>query len=141
MEHSPQPAEAHRPARDGGALPHLSARAWAWTISGLLAAILVVGAYAILAAQSETVRFQDVGFTVESPQLATSEFDVFFYDEGVATCTVRALSESYAEVGVATVDVDSAEGDEQRVVVEIATTEEAVTATVQGCTLTPADAA
>ncbi|WP_062203531.1 DUF4307 domain-containing protein [Demequina salsinemoris] len=140
MEDAAQPAGARSSADDDGALPRLSPRTWLWVGSGLAAAVLAVGAYAMLAAKSETVRFQDVGYLVESPQLTTAEFDVFFYDEGVASCTVRALNTAYAEVGVTTVDVDSADGDRQRVGVEIATTEEAVTATVQGCTFAPADA-
>ncbi|WNM27969.1 DUF4307 domain-containing protein [Demequina capsici] len=134
------PDQPAAPRNDGGALPHLSRRAWIWSIAGLAALIAAVSAYAVVAAQAQKVLFQDVGYSVVDEHLTTATFDVFLYADGVATCTVRALNEAYAEVGVVTVDVDSADGAEQRMDTSIATTEKAVTASVLGCTFVAADA-
>jgi hypothetical protein len=51
------------------------------------------------------------------------------------TCTVAALSESYAEVGVRTVEVGPADSATRRVTVTVQTTELAVTGIVETCEL------
>jgi len=123
---SPQPED------DSPAIPRLSARTWAWVAAGL--ALLTAGTvwYALQFAD-EPVRWQDVGFSVESPTEATATYDVYLYDDTDAECTVRALNQSFAEVGVATQRVSLADGEQQRVTTRIVTTEVATTATVQGC--------
>ncbi|WP_062379798.1 DUF4307 domain-containing protein [Demequina pelophila] len=114
------------------ALPRLSRRSW--TLVGLgLAALTAVVAWFAFTLADEPVRWRDVGFAIVSPTEATATFDVFLYSEAGATCTVRALDVRYGEVGVATVEVDRADGAEQRVTATIRTTEEATSVTVQGC--------
>src|SRR5699024_12679574 len=41
-------------------------------------------------------------------------FDIYLYTDEPMTCHVHAMNVQYAEVGVAEVDVDPANGDEQR---------------------------
>ncbi len=62
-------------------------------------------------------------------------FEVTKPKEATVTCTVTALSESYAEVGVRTVEVGPADAATRRVTVTVQTTELAVTGVVDSCEL------
>ncbi|MDN4474087.1 DUF4307 domain-containing protein [Demequina zhanjiangensis] len=137
MSDLPEPNRTPVESEGSGALPQLSRRGWILAIAGVLALVAAVSVYAVASNQAEPVRFRDVGFSVVDQHEITATFDVFLYADGVASCTVRALNSSYGEVGVVTVDVDSVDGSEQRIDTSIATTEEAVTASVHSCTFAP----
>lgn len=130
MREADGPLESER----SGALPQLSRKGWAWTIAGLVALVGAVAMYAFAAAQAESVRWREVGFDVIDDSQIEATFDAFLYSDADAECLVRALNESYTEVGVVTVHVARADGAEQRIETLIATTERATTATVVGCT-------
>jgi hypothetical protein len=106
------------------------AKIWGWVGVGAFA--LVVCTYAFFAAQ-DPLRWKDVGFSIDSPTEAQATFDVYFYSDEDAICHLRALNQSYAEVGVTDVLVQRAAGKEQRVTATIVTTEEATTAIVKYC--------
>jgi len=114
------------------ARPRVSRRAKVWGWAGAVALLLVVAGYAWFAAQ-QPVRWKDVGFDIASPTEAEVTFDVYLYTDGDAVCHVRALNESYAEVGVTDVTVSRTDGPEQRLNAVIATTELATTALVNYC--------
>ncbi len=139
MSSTPEPSPTPLDGEGSGAVPQLSRRGWALVVAGLLAHVAAVSAYAVASNNAEPVRFRDVGFSVADAHEMSATFDVFFYADGVATCTVRALNVSYGEVGVVSVDVDSKDGAEQRIDTTIATTETAVTASVQGCSFAPSE--
>lgn len=88
------------------------------------------------------VRWQDVGFLLEAGEggdaAAAVEvtFDVTVYEGTTATCTVRALSSTYAVVGQVEVPVE-VESDRRTVRqrVSVLVTEPAVSGGVEGCTV------
>lgn len=85
----------------------------------------------------QEVRWQNVGFSIDSPTQASVTFDVFLYGDKPAVCHLQALTVRFEEVGVATVTVDPAQGDEQRITRTLTTTEEATTAVVDYCENAP----
>lgn len=145
MSNAPDSSSTHDDARGhetgdpagverSGALPQLSRKGWAWSIAGIAALVGAVATYAFAAAQAESVRWREVGFDVVDDSQVEATFDVFLYSDADAECLVRALNESYTEVGVVTVEVARSAGPEQRIETVISTTERATTATVAGCT-------
>lgn len=122
-------SEADEPT---GALPRLSRRAWVGIGVGVaaLTAATIVLTYPLI---TQPVRWQDVGYTVDSPFAASATFDVFFYTDQPVVCQVRALNMSFAEVGGAQVRLLAADGKHQRVTVDVPTTETANTAVVDTC--------
>lgn len=116
----------------GSARPQLSRRGWALVIAGL-AVLTAITAWFALEMTSQPVRWQDVGFTVVSPTETEVTFDIYLYTDEPMTCHVHAMNVQYAEVGVAEVDVDPANGDEQRFTLTIPTVEQANSALVRGC--------
>ncbi len=94
---------------------------------------LVVAVWIGLELASKPVRWQDVGFTIVSTTEATVTYDVYLYTEADAQCRVRALSENFAEVGVADVWIAREDGNRQRHTTSIATVAEATTAVVDVC--------
>ncbi|WP_159449660.1 DUF4307 domain-containing protein [Demequina sp. NBRC 110057] len=128
---------AHTPGTDdvedvASGRPRLSRRGWVLSILGV-AALTAVAAWFGLSQANQPVRWQDVGFAIDSPTQAEITFDVHLYTDEPAVCQVRALSTSYAEVGVAEVTVDPAEGTSQRITLPITTVEEATSAQVNYC--------
>lgn len=83
----------------------------------------------------QPVSFKDVGFDVDGSRAVDVTFEVTKPREATVTCTVTALSESYAEVGVRTVEVGPADAATRRVTVPVQTTELAVTGIVESCEL------
>jgi len=81
----------------------------------------------------QPVRWSDVGFSIDSPTEATATFEVYLYTDADATCTLRALNENFAEVGIAEVPVSRADGAQQRVTETMATTELATAVEVKYC--------
>lgn len=127
----------HTPVPDGveeaaSARPRLSRRGWVLAIAGVVALTAIVAWFAFAKA-NPPVRWQDVGFVVESPTETQVTFDVHLYSDAAVVCHVRALSVSYAEVGVAQTTVDPAKGSSQRITLDIATVEEPTSAQVNYC--------
>ena len=96
-----------------------------------LAVVVWVG----LAMASTPVTFKDVGFSVDGSRSVDVTFEVTKPRESTVACTVTALSESYAEVGVRTVEVGPADTATRRVTATVQTTELAVTGIVDSCEL------
>ncbi|WP_456787899.1 DUF4307 domain-containing protein [Cellulomonas sp. P5_C5] len=88
-----------------------------------------------LAMAGKPVSTKDVGFHVDGSRSVDVTFEVTKPKEATVTCTVSALSESYAEVGVRTVEVGPADTATRRVTVTVQTTELAVTGIVESCEL------
>lgn len=109
-----------------------SRKAVAWSLVGVLALTGVV-IWATWDLIFTPVRWRDVGYDIVSATEVTGTFDVFLYEDEPVTCHVRALDIDYGEVGIADVDVDPADGSEQRITVEIATVATATTVAVEYC--------
>jgi len=88
-----------------------------------------------LAMAGQPVSYKDVGYHVDGSRSVDVTFEVTKPKESTVTCTVTALSESYAEVGVRTVEVGPADSATRRVTVPVQTTELAVTGIVESCEL------
>ena len=96
-----------------------------------LAVVVWIG----LAMAGQPVSTKNVGFDVDGSRSVDVTFEVTKPRESTVTCTVTALSESYAEVGVRTVEVGPADAATRRVTVTVQTTELAVTGIVESCEL------
>ncbi|WP_024285383.1 DUF4307 domain-containing protein [Cellulomonas sp. KRMCY2] len=80
------------------------------------------------------VAWQDVGFTLHGAERVEVDFDVIRTDPAVpARCTLQALNEQYAQVGVLTVDVPPGTERVVRLSSTVATSEAAVTGIVESC--------
>lgn len=105
---------------------------------GIIAAAVVGVAVVVwigLGQAGRPVSFKNVGFDVDGSRAVDVTFEVTKPREATVTCTVTALSESYAEVGVRTVEIGPADADTRRVTVPVQTTELAVTGIVDSCEL------
>lgn len=127
----------HTPSADetediASSRPRLSRKGWVLAILGVCV-MTAIAAWFGLSQADQPVRWQDVGFSIDSPTEAEVTFDVHLYSDQAAVCHVRALSVSYAEVGVAEVTVDPADGTSQRITLPISTVEEATSAQVNYC--------
>ena len=116
--------------------PAPTVRTVVWRRAGL--AVLVLAALGVLAwvglhQLTDPVQWSDVGYHVNGPTSIDVTFDVTKSTSATATCRVRALSQSYAEVGVTDVPVGPGTTSTQRVTVTVPTSETAVTGTVQTC--------
>lgn len=112
--------------------PSLSVAGWIWVGLGL-AALVATAAWFGWGQAAAPVRWQDVGFSIPSSTEATVTYDVYLYTDEPVVCYLEALNTSYGEVGVATQDVDPADGSEQRLTTAMSTVEEATTALVNFC--------
>lgn len=81
------------------------------------------------------VRAQDTGFAVLDDQAVDVSFVVTKPPGATAECRVRALSPSFAEVGVKDVRIGPSADDAVTVTVRLATSEPATTGVVQTCRL------
>ena len=117
---------------DAPARPTLSLRQWWWVAAGLIA-LVAIASWVGWTQARQPVRWQEVGFEIESPTRASVTFDVYVYTDSPVTCYVRALNSRFAEVGVGSQVVDPARGTEQRLTTTMATVEEATTAVVRYC--------
>jgi len=116
------------------AIPRLSAKAWAGVVLGI-ALLVAAAAYVGIAMAKAPVRWQDVGFSADSPFEASATYDVFLYTDQPIVCRIQALDVRYAVVGVATQEVDPADGEHQRFTTAVTTTEKANAVTVDYCDL------
>lgn len=96
--------------------------------------VLAVALAAWLALGGDGLTWKMVGFRVDGPTSTQVTFDVTKDADATVTCRVQALSESYAEVGVQTVEVGPAGTATQRVTTTVPTSELAVSAVVESCT-------
>lgn len=139
MTHAPvgRPPERYGDLRPG----------WHRTMARVLTAVLAVVAvagivYVGLSASDRDARWQDVGFRLEAGDAADPTdsvevtFDVTVYEGTTATCTVRALSSTYAVVGQIEVPVE-VEPDQRTVrrAVTVLVSEPAVSGGVDTCTV------
>jgi hypothetical protein len=98
---------------------------------------LAVAVWIALNVAGQPVSWNDVGFHVQGPQATDVTFEVTKATDATVTCQVKALSESYAEVGVRTVTVGPSDAASQRITATVQTTELAVSGTVDRCDLAP----
>ena len=106
--------------------------------AAVLAAVAVGwGAWVSHRLTSDAVTWQDVGFDVTGDAPTRVTFDVHFAPDlpagARAVCTVRALNEVMAEVGLLDVTVGPASQRSVRATVEVPTSERAVTGLVKEC--------
>lgn len=103
-------------------------------LGALVLVAIVVLAWVGIGVVREPVQWKDVGFRVDGPTSTQVTFDVTKDRDATVTCQVQALSESYAQVGVRSVEVGPADTATQRVTVTVQTAELAVSGVVAGCT-------
>lgn len=106
----------------------------------IVAGIVALGVVAIAFAAwvgwstgSVDVHYRDVGFQVHGPDETDITFEVTMTPGTSATCIVQALDETYAQVGVKTVEITASGKNTQTVTASIATQHEATTAIVMSC--------
>lgn len=122
--------------RYGTAPTRPSPRRRARQVAALVVAVLVLAVFAVWMARGvlgDPVQWKTVGFHVADETSTDVTFDVTKDPRATVTCRVQALSESYGEVGVRSVEVGPAEERTQRVTATVRTTGLAVSATVLGC--------
>ena len=106
----------------------------AGAVAGL--ALGVAGAaYLSFGNTATTVRGQEVGFSVKGPEAVDITFNIAKPQDATVVCTLNALNTNYAQVGTKEVTIGPSEVDEARFTTQIATTELAVTAVIEGCDL------
>lgn len=98
---------------------------------------LAVAVWIALNVAAQPVSWKDVGFHVQGPQAIDVTFEVTKPRGDTVVCKVRALSETFSEVGVRMVTVGPADDATQRVTAPVQTTELAVSGTVDRCDITP----
>lgn len=108
-------------------------------VAGTLLAALAVawGAWVSQTVTSKPLTWQDIGFEVTGDTAVRVTFDVRFDgglpDDAQAVCTVRALNQVMAEVGLRDVTLGPASRGGVRATVDVATSERAVTGMVKEC--------
>ncbi len=123
------------PAGRYGPAPRPHRRTAARAGMAVLGAVAVIGAVWVgLRAGSPDVRWEDVGYVVQGPERVDVTFRVTKDPDATATCTVTALSASYAQVGVVTMTAGPGAGVQEHTV-PVATQELAVTGVVDRCEL------
>ena len=123
------PAGRYEPVPDGRG----ARRRRAWVVVGVVLALGLL-AFVTRGVLANPVHWQDYGFKVVDDGHVTVTFDVTKPRSATARCTVQALSESFAQVGVRTVTVGPAQTSTTRVTVDVQTAETAVSGTVKSCT-------
>ena len=123
-----------------GRRPRSGRRTRAALVAGGLVLAAGAVAWAAWVAQTVTDRpltWQDVAFDVTGDTVTRVTFDVRFAgdlpDDAEAVCTVRALNQVAAEVGLRDVTVGPASREAVRTTVEVPTSERAVTGLVKEC--------
>ena len=123
-----------------GRRPGHRPRARAALVAGALVLAAAAVAWAAWVAQTVTdrpVTWQDVAFDVTGDTVTVVTFDVRFAgdlpDDAEAVCTLRALNQVMAEVGLRDVTVGPASREAVRTTAEVPTSERAVTGMVKEC--------
>lgn len=96
---------------------------------------LGVTVWVALVFADQPVRWDDVGYRVDSAASVEITFDVTMQPGSTAQCRLQALSSNFAQVGVLDVVVGPSDRLTSRYVETIPTAEEAVTAIVDTCTI------
>jgi hypothetical protein len=106
-------------------------------VPAAIAAVLATALLAWLGIRlfRDPVQWQDVGFSIAGPESIDVTFQVTKDPGATVRCQVKALNESFAEVGVLPVDVGPSSGRVQRLTVTVRTAELAVTGTVDTCSV------
>ena len=104
-------------------------------LAALVLAVVAVATWVGIGVLRDPVQWRDVGYHVDDATSIQITFDVTKDVAASATCRVQALSTSYAQVGVHDAVVGPGATRTQRVTVQVATSERAVTGTVVRCTL------
>lgn len=109
-----------------------------WFLLAALGIVTVV-AFVWLAVVStdEAVRTEDVAFRVVDDGAVEVTFVAYLDEDVTAECTVVALNDVFAQVGVAHVDVDPPTDGATVVTARVATTEPATGARIPGCREVP----
>ena len=108
-------------------------------VAGALLAGLAVawGAWVSHTVTDKPLTWQDIGFEVTGDTAVRVTFDVRFAgdlpDDAQAVCTVRALNQVMAEVGLRDVTLGPASKGAVRATVDVPTSERAVTGLVKDC--------
>lgn len=97
--------------------------------------VLAAAAFVVLAVVStdEPVRTDPAAFAVVDSSAVDVSFVAHMAPGTTAECTVLALNDRFAQVGVARVEIGPEEGRSTMVTARVATTEPATGARVQGC--------
>jgi hypothetical protein len=130
---TPTPAVQPPEGRYGpAATPRTGARRrLGWVVLGVVALSLLV--WVAIGVVDQPVSWKDVGYHVDDATSVQVTFEVTKPRDDTVSCRVQALSQSYAEVGVRTVEIGPADVGTQRVTVTVPTAELAVSGTVASC--------
>jgi hypothetical protein len=122
-----------RPADRYGAPSPVRRRAVVVTAAALVAAGVAWAVWVAWGVANEPVRWADAGFTVRGDTAVDVTFQVTTAPGSVAVCTVRALNDARAEVGLLDVRVGPSTSGTIRTTATVPTTERAVAAAVRAC--------
>lgn len=103
--------------------------------AGAVALALVV--WIGMSVLADPVQFKDVGYAVQGPDRIDVTFDVIKDPPVTVECTVHALNQSFAEVGLVRVTLGPSATQIERRVVTVPTQELAVTGIVKSCQVVP----
>lgn len=103
-----------------------------WIAVGVLVAVGLL-AFVTRGLLANPVHWSDYGYKVVDDGHVQVTFDVTKPRGTAATCTVQALSQSFAQVGVQSVTVPAGGESTVRLTVDVATAERAVTGNVATC--------
>lgn len=131
---SPSPA-VRRPAGRYGDRPPGRRRGTVVAVGALALVFLGWVVWAGLASAGKDVRWSDVGFVIVDDGAVEVTFEVVKDPGATARCTLKAMSENFATIGVASTDVGPAQGRAVRAVATVRTQERAVTGVVDTCEL------
>jgi hypothetical protein len=106
-----------------------------WVVAAVTVAGLALVAWVGYGILSVPVRTQDAGFEIVDATAIDVTFVVVRDPDATVTCRVRALSPSFAEVGVKDVLVGPGEEATAAVRVRVTTSEAATTGVVDSCTV------
>jgi len=122
------PAGRYGPTRAAGRRP-------AWVVPAGVVAVLAAVVLVWLGTSDlrDPVQWQDVGFSIAGPERIDVTFEVTKDPGATVRCAVKALSRSFTEVGIGSVELGPSADRVQRVTVTVATAELAVTGTVDTC--------
>jgi len=106
------PAEPDSPLADRYGAPRRtpSRKAQRWGIIAALAAALAVTVWFTVSLTSESLDYQDVGYTIESDTRASVDYEVTKDFDATAQCMLHVLDDSYAVVGARIVTIGPHEG-------------------------------
>jgi len=127
----------HRPRRPSSATG-LSTRVKVLIGVALAAAVALAAWFSIEQTRRDPVSFDVIGFSVQGPEQVDVTFQVHMPPGTTAVCTVDAVAESFAQVGTIDVPVGPSQERTTQYDVTVRTSEEATTAVVDRCDVTPA---